>query len=113
MLKRTISFVALEAVARMDLIEFNHQAVSSDFRDNRGSGNGLDECIPLWNCFAGRRNLRKVRTIHKCVIRGGADLPNSPSHCTHGCLEDINPINLRVVNATDTDRYCCAVNLVK
>jgi hypothetical protein len=93
MLGRWISFVFGEAIARIEPIKFQHEAVARHFGKHTGGGDGVTSSITPDN--GGLREGKDVdgQTIHEHVLGRGIKLGERLEHGAMGGAQDIDGID--------------------
>lgn len=96
-----ITFVKVEAIARMESFEKRHFAVPGDFRQNRRRRNRRNQCITFDDRFPRYIDRRIAISIDdKPIGRDGKRIDGS-CHCQQSRLENVDPVDFARFGSPD------------
>lgn len=103
---RTISLVPGKIVLRVLLVVGDHQTVTGDFGHDGCCGNGKAPPIPLGNRSLSKGEAERMGAVDQKKIRRVRKILYGQLHCFQGGPEDVQTIDLRDLNDSDSCGQC-------
>jgi hypothetical protein len=108
-----VAFVLRETVFRKLAVEFQHEAIAGDFRDDAGGSDGKAESVAVDKRGLLNRKRTDGQAVDQHVIRGRRELGGGGTHGFVRGAKDIQPVNVemsddgyRPKDVAATDQFC-------
>jgi hypothetical protein len=101
MFRGGVTLVQGESVARIKLVELDHQTVAGDFGEDARGGDRGTEGVALDHCGLGAVEQRRGESVEEDMLRRGIQSVKSATHGFVGGAEDVDGIDGLSIEADD------------